>query len=100
MNDCLSTNPASTLTVHEQAILEAFSYSPQHAERIVQVISGCSSSSHITSNDAVAALAWWLARDLYSSESDIKSNVERIAFGLEAASGQLLSYKERLKNIS
>jgi len=86
---------SNELTLND--LLKMFSYDEQHA-RVIDEIAACCDKDTATS-DAINALAWWIAQDLYSEPSADEVNLERIAFGLESASRQLLSLSTRLRDV-
>lgn len=77
-------------------VFDALSYNDEHA-RIIGQISACFGKDRSTS-DVVTALAWSIAKDLYSESSLDRENLERIAFGLESASDKLLTLSMRLND--
>lgn len=79
-------------------VLRTFSYDDKHAEALTSLASCCPKET--ATGDIISAIAWWIAQDLYSETSTDQVNLERIAFGLESASRELLSLGTRLRDIN
>lgn len=78
-------------------VLKTLCYDEKHAQQISKLTEGCPKDT--PASDVINALAWWIVQDLYSEASTDQVNLERIAFGLETASRQLLSLETRLRDI-